>query len=181
MSRAPRTIPKIRSRHHRAPRWNPKAEKGRLSSKRPASHTVRAAADRPATPLMSGNAGESDTTDVSRPPDEVRKPELAASHATTSKLKKSGTSTLSKAEYWITNRHSALSRPVLLSRSSSKQLPLVSTLRAYALACQHFSFVRSRPGPVAWVLPLGFFRVSGQAYHPAEMLRAAKWRADMLT
>src|SRR5215203_1993556 len=137
MSRAPRTIPKIRSRHHPAPRWNPKAEKGRPSSKRPASHTVRAAADRPATPLMSGSAGELDTTDVSRPPDEVRTPELAASHATTSKLKKSGTSTLSKAEYWITNRHSALSRPVLLSRSSSKQPPLVS-------ASQHASGLRPR-------------------------------------
>jgi hypothetical protein len=43
-----------------------------------------------------------------------------------SRLKTSGTSTL-KAQYWIASRHSALSRPVLLSRNSSKQPQLVST------------------------------------------------------
>src|SRR5918997_6022985 len=86
MSSPPRKIPKSRSSHHPAPRWNPKSEKARLSRKRPASHTLSMAPARPATPLASGVAGELAMTD--------RPPETASDKATARTVNSPVTSTL---------------------------------------------------------------------------------------
>src|SRR5215210_6897234 len=131
MSSAPRAIPKKRSSHHPPLRWNPKSAKGRRSSRRPASHTLRRTPAREATLPMTGSAGEPARAEASKPSeDPASLPEPASSHATPSRLTKRGIRIL-LLRYWRSSRSGARSRPVPSSKNGFKEPPF----RPRPLAC----------------------------------------------
>src|SRR5215210_3175340 len=121
MSSAPRAIPKKRSSHHPPLRWNPKSAKGRRSSRRPASHTLRRTPMREAPLPMSGSAGEPARAEASKPPEDPA-PRPATSHATASRLTKRGIRIL-LVRYWRSSRSGARSRPVPSSKNGFKEPP----------------------------------------------------------